>query len=94
MKIERACDYCGKKYQADKRNLKRGWDLCCCKSHAAKKRERAKPTWNARDVSRNNFKRKHGCFPEDYCDNRIEESDGSWDAHECQCEHEPDYKYL
>ena len=45
-KIERYCNSCGKKYQADTRNLTRGWGLCCCKSCAAKERERLKKQKN------------------------------------------------
>lgn len=37
--IFRACDYCGNVYIVDKRNLNRGWGLCCSKSCAASKRE-------------------------------------------------------
>lgn len=47
MKQTRNCDFCKKEYQADNRNLKRGWGLCCSKSCAAKKREKVnskKPT--------------------------------------------------
>lgn len=38
----RNCDNCGKEYDADKRNLKRGWGLCCSKSCAAVIREKSK----------------------------------------------------
>lgn len=38
--LKRKCDNCGKEYNADSRNLKRGWGLCCSKSCAAKKREK------------------------------------------------------
>ena len=37
--VFRKCEYCGNVYIADKRNLKRGWGLCCSKSCAASKRE-------------------------------------------------------
>lgn len=70
---KRNCDYCGKEYSADNRNLKRGWGLCCNKRHAAKKRERAKPS---------NIKRKYG--NSSYND----EDDGDWDSHQCNCEKE------
>jgi hypothetical protein len=40
--MKRKCDYCDKEYNADNRNLKRGWGLCCSKSCAAKKREKQK----------------------------------------------------
>lgn len=56
-KTKRNCNYCGKEYQADNRNLKRGWGLCCNKSCSASLRERSKPTWNAETVERNNEKR-------------------------------------
>ena len=38
--MKRNCDICGEPYEADERNLKRGWGLCCSKRCAAKKRER------------------------------------------------------
>ena len=31
----RNCRWCGKKYKGDKRNLNRGWGLCCSKSCAS-----------------------------------------------------------
>ena len=37
--VGRYCDWCNSEYQADTRNLKRGWGKCCSKSCAAKKRE-------------------------------------------------------
>lgn len=55
--MKRKCDYCGLVYDADPRNLKRGWGLCCCKSCAAKKRERTKPGYNPRRVAINNIRR-------------------------------------
>lgn len=42
--MNRNCDHCGKKYEADIRNVNRGWGLCCSKSCAAKKRESGKLT--------------------------------------------------
>lgn len=65
-KVKRNCDYCKKEYFADSRNLKRGWGLCCSKSCAAHKREKSRPDYDPYTVKRNNFKRKHGCFPEEY----------------------------
>ncbi len=53
----RNCDYCGKEYHADNRNLKRGWGLTCSKSCAAKKREMSKPNYNPERVKRNNERR-------------------------------------
>jgi hypothetical protein len=50
MFIERQCDFCKKTYQADSRNLKRGWGLCCSKSCAAKnkpKHLRQKPKYKS-----------------------------------------------
>lgn len=38
--MKRNCDNCGKEYEADKRNVNRGWGLCCSKSCAAQKREK------------------------------------------------------
>ena len=52
--MKRKCDLCGKNYDADERNLKRGWGLCCSKSCAAKKREKAKPGYNPIRVAMNN----------------------------------------
>ena len=56
--MKRKCDVCGKEYNADKRNLKRGWGLCCSKSCAAKKRERNKPGYNLMRVAINNERRE------------------------------------
>lgn len=57
--MERKCDMCGRKYNADERNLKRGWGLCCSKSCAAKKRERAKPGYDPIRVAINNERREN-----------------------------------
>jgi hypothetical protein len=40
--MKKKCEWCGKEYNADNRNVKRGWGLCCSKSCAAKKRESKK----------------------------------------------------
>ena len=56
-KIKRNCDYCGKEYEADSRNLNRGWGLCCSKSCAAKLREQSKPGSNSEKVPQNNIRR-------------------------------------
>ncbi len=53
----RNCDYCRKEYEADERNLKRGWGLCCSKPCAAHKREKLKPGYNQNRVERNNRRR-------------------------------------
>lgn len=37
--MKRNCDYCGTEYEADMRNINRGWGLCCSKKCAANKRE-------------------------------------------------------
>lgn len=55
--MKRKCDVCGKEYNADERNIKRGWGLCCSKSCAAKKREKRKPSYNAERVKENNIRR-------------------------------------
>jgi hypothetical protein len=55
--IKRNCDNCGVEYNADERNLKRGWGLCCSKSCAAKKRETSKEGYDAERVARNNIRR-------------------------------------
>lgn len=57
MNIVRNCDNCGSEYQADERNLKRGWGLCCSKSCAASKREKSKPGYSPERVAKNNIKR-------------------------------------
>ena len=56
--MKRKCDVCGKIYNADNRNLKREWGLCCSKSCAAKKREMSKPGYNLDHVLANNLKRE------------------------------------
>ena len=55
--IKRNCDYCGKEYKADTRNLNRGWGLCCSKSCAAKKREKSKKGYDSERVKDNNIRR-------------------------------------
>lgn len=55
--MKRNCDNCGKSYEADARNIKRGWGLTCSKSCAASKREKSKPNYNPDRVERNNFRR-------------------------------------
>lgn len=57
--IKRKCDNCGKEYEADTRNLKRGWGLCCSKSCAASKREKCKDGYDVDRVARNNIKREN-----------------------------------
>lgn len=52
--LKRDCDHCKAEYDADTRNLKRGWGLCCSKSCAAKKRESGKSGYNPEVVARNN----------------------------------------
>lgn len=56
--MKRHCDYCKKRYEADSRNIKRGWGLCCSKSCAAHKREKSKPTYDPLTVHLNNLKRE------------------------------------
>jgi len=57
--MKRKCGLCGKEYNADERNLKRGWGLCCSKSCAAKKREMGKPGYDPIRVSINNERREN-----------------------------------
>ena len=67
--IKRKCDFCGKEYMADTRNLNRGWGLCCSKSCAAKKRERNKRDYNQLRVTINNYRRaRWNEFDDDYGD--------------------------
>lgn len=58
MKINRNCDYCGKEYVAESRDIKRGWGLCCSKSCSAKKRETSRPNYDVKRVERNNIIRE------------------------------------
>jgi hypothetical protein len=55
--MKRKCDNCNKEYEADERNIKRGWGLCCSKSCAASKREKSKPNYNSIRVDKNNIRR-------------------------------------
>ena len=55
--MERKCDNCGIEYEADERNLKRGWGLCCSKSCASSKREKSKKGYNPKRVEKNNIRR-------------------------------------
>ncbi len=57
--MTRLCDNCNKEYNADERNIKRGWGLCCSKSCAASKREKNKPGYNPNRVYLNNIKREN-----------------------------------
>ena len=56
--MKRNCDYCGNEYEADMRNVKRGWGLCCSKRCAAFKREMSNPSYNPEQVARNNVRRE------------------------------------
>lgn len=42
---------------ADKRNLQRGWGLCCSKSCAANKRERSRQSYSPIRVAKNDIRR-------------------------------------
>ena len=55
--MKRNCDHCGTEYNADERNIKRGWGLCCSKSCSASKREKSKPGYNPDRVAFNNMRR-------------------------------------
>lgn len=57
--MKRDCDNCQRQYEADERNLKRGWGLCCSKSCAAAKREKSKPGYNPVIVLYNNKRREN-----------------------------------
>jgi hypothetical protein len=48
----------GERYDADTRNLRRGWGRCCCKSCAAQLRENKKPGYNPKRVAINNVRRQ------------------------------------
>lgn len=64
--MKRNCDNCKKEYEADERNIKRGWGLCCSKSCAASKREKSRPDYNPETVAANNHKRIHGGIDENH----------------------------
>jgi hypothetical protein len=55
--MKRNCDNCQKPYEADARNVNRGWGLCCSKSCAASKREKSKPGYDPARVEKNNDRR-------------------------------------
>jgi len=57
--MKRCCDNCQKEYEADMRNVNRGWGLCCSKSCAASKREKSKPNYNPKRVLANNIRREN-----------------------------------
>lgn len=92
--VKRNCDNCGKEYNADTRNLKRGWGKCCSKSCAAQLREKSKPGYNPERVKRNNIRRANWVengkefaarqrgFPSyaDMVETELND-DPSWDAH-------------
>jgi len=59
MKVKRKCDYCGKIYLAETRDLKRGWGKCCNKKCAAKLRESKKSTYDPKKVALNNIRREN-----------------------------------
>lgn len=63
--MERNCDNCGKKYEADMRNIKRGCGLCCSKSCAASKREKQRPNYDPKIVEQNNIRRRNWINPEE-----------------------------
>jgi len=57
--MKRNCDNCKKEYEADMRNVNRGWGLCCSKSCAASKREKSKPNYKPERVLANNIRREN-----------------------------------
>lgn len=78
-KIKRHCDNCGKEYEADTRNLNRGWGLTCSKSCAASKREKSKPGYNPDRVKLNNERRENWHQRDE--DSFMFDDDQGWDAH-------------
>lgn len=64
--MKRKCDVCNKEYEADDRNIKRGWGLCCSKSCAATKRERSRPDYDPHKVMLNNRKREGWLLHQEY----------------------------
>ena len=80
-KVERNCDNCGNLYEADTRNLNRGWGLTCSKSCAASKREKSKPGYDPERVRVNNIKRANwnsGGFKQE---SFVDHDEYGWDAH-------------
>lgn len=63
--VRRSCNNCGEGYDADERNLKRGWGLCCSKSCAAKLREKQKPGYDPERVKANNTRRANWNNPDE-----------------------------
>lgn len=57
--MKRNCDNCSKEYEADQRNVNRGWGLCCSKSCASQKREKNKPSYNSERTLENNIRREN-----------------------------------
>lgn len=57
--MKRNCNNCQKEYEADMRNVNRGWGLCCSKSCAASKREKSKPGYDPKKVEFNNMRREN-----------------------------------
>lgn len=78
--MRRKCDNCKKEYDADPRNVKRGWGLCCSKSCAAQKREKSKPGYNPITVARNNEKRDNWINRPDYVDDYDPGDSEYWDG--------------
>lgn len=64
--IKRNCDHCSKPYNADERNVKRGWGKSCSKSCAASLREKSKPSYDPETVKRNNRIREGKMTAEDF----------------------------
>ena len=60
--MKRNCDNCQTEYEADMRNVNRGWGLCCSKSCAASKREKSKVGYNPVRVAKNNILREQLTF--------------------------------
>ena len=73
---KRTCDNCKNEYQADNRNLNRGWGLCCSKRCAAKKREMSRPDYDVKIVAKNNHKRIFGNGIESTIDIHFDDMDG------------------
>ena len=85
----RCCNNCGKPYNADNRNLKRGWGLACSKKCAASLREKAKPAYNPITVAENNLRRANwnSNYRDDY---NFDEMDGAF-SNEDYLDRHPSY---
>ena len=60
--MKKACDNCGKEFNAKSSDLKRGWGRCCSKVCAASIREKSKQGYDPEKVKKNNELRENLSF--------------------------------